>query len=151
MGASVRCQMTRCCCHWQRGACCPWCRWREWRITPRASTSRSKLHPGFRAESWEMWNKTIKALKDSVRVCIFRLFFTFIYQTTEVSLFHLESLTLFGTLLLQFVLPFTWQRCAGAPETTNVWNQVPKWSLLQQQPSFWLRKLAKNLQKWWLH
>ncbi len=46
------------------------------------------------------------------------------------------------TLLLQFGLPFTWQRRAGAPETANVWIQVPEWNLLKPQTSFLLCKLA---------
>ncbi len=46
------------------------------------------------------------------------------------------------TLLSWFVLSFTWQRRAGAPETTNLWNQVSEWNLLKPQPSFRLCELA---------
>ncbi len=31
---------------------------------------------------------------------------------------------------------------AGTPETENVWNQVPEYHILKQQPSFQLFKLA---------
>ncbi len=31
---------------------------------------------------------------------------------------------------LQFALPFTLQQYAGAPETTNIWNPIPEWDLL---------------------
>ncbi len=49
------------------------------------------------------------------------------------------------TLLLQFGLPFTWQRRAGTPENTNIWNWVPEWNLLKPQPSFRLCKLASGV------
>ncbi len=48
-----------------------------------------------------------------------------------------------GKLLFQFCLSFTWQWRAGAPETANFWNWVPKCNLLKMQPSLQMWKLAK--------
>ncbi len=41
-------------------------------------------------------------------------------------------------LLLRFGVSFTQQRRAGAPQTTDFWNQVPEWNLWKLQPSLQL-------------